>query len=154
VKRGGFKRNVYAPPRAPLIVPTVKPIVRAVMATAANAPEFVPAPKFEYVRDERFQAMCRAMPCQNCGAEGPDAGVTWAHSNQGIHGHAKGIKASDEFCAALCASCHRELDQGKKDDRAGKVSMWARAYRRTVQLAVSLGLWPAGFPVPEFNNQS
>jgi cytochrome c553 len=152
VKRSGFKRTWVKPERAQIVIPAVKPIVRAVMATAANAPEFTTAPKFVYVRDERFKAMCRALPCQHCGAEGPDAGVTWAHSNQAIHGHGRSVKASDEFCAALCATCHAELDQGKRDDRAGKVAMWTRAYRKTVQLAVSLGLWPAGFPVPQFDH--
>lgn len=110
-------------------------------------------PKRAYVRDTAFRDMCRAMSCKHCGASGESAGVTWAHSNQGIHGHGRGIKASDEFVAALCWVCHRRLDQGNDWSRAEKVEVWNAAYRLTVALAVAQGTWPKGYAVPNFESE-
>lgn len=94
--------------------------------------------------------MCRAMSCKHCGRGGEDAGVTWAHSNQAIHGHGRGIKASDEFVAALCWVCHRELDQGKAWAQEEKVRVWSDAHLLTVEEAVSRALWPADVPLPSW----
>ena len=67
-------------------------------------------PKTKYLRDKKRLQACRSLPCQHCGAE--DGTVVAAHSNEGIHGKGRGIKASDEFVAALCFTCHANLDQG------------------------------------------
>ena len=50
----------------------------------------------------------RALPCVECGAS-PRSQA--AHSNFGIHGKGKGIKASDEYTIPLCVSCHQNFDQ-------------------------------------------
>lgn len=142
----GFKPK--APPPRPVRQCEYRPRPREA-AFARVQPERMcaPIPKFTYVRDERYRDACRALACQHCGADGTSAGVTWAHSNQGQHGHAKGIKASDQFVAALCWICHRELDQGKEWSHAEKVRMWDAAHARTVRLATALGLWPKGLPM-------
>ena len=150
MKRSGFK--VQRPPRpAPTQIGpeyTLRPRPVVVAAPAPWLP--VRAPKFEYVRDERLRYMCRALPCcsPGCGASGEQAGVTWAHSNQAIHGHGRGIKASDLFTAAMCTACHRELDQGNTETQDEKVARWTAAWRKTISLAITHGLWPSGLPLP------
>ena len=147
LKRTPFRSK--APPQRPAKTIDYTPHPRSpAAAPPTQQPAAAPIPKFAYVRDARIRDVCRALPCQHCGASGPDAGVTWAHSNQGIHGHARGIKASDVYVAALRWACHRELDQGRAWDRARKVAMWTAAHLRTVALAVRLGLWPRSVPAP------
>jgi ferredoxin len=88
-------------------------------------------PKTKYLRDKKRIEACRSLPCQHCGAE--DGTVVAAHSNEGIHGKGRGIKASDEFVAALCFTCHANLDQGRmsKQERA---KMWQKAHEQTILL--------------------
>ena len=79
------------------------------------------------------------LSCQHCGADGYTQA---AHSNQLKHGKGRGIKASDEFTAALCLKCHYELDQGNKLSKDERVEMWERAHNRTVAELKRLGVWP------------
>jgi len=88
--------------------------------------------KTKYLRDKKRLEACRALPCQHCGAE--DGTVVAAHSNEGVHGKGRGIKASDEFVAALCQKCHYEVDQGKTLSKDEKSQMWHNAYVKTVKL--------------------
>ena len=85
-------------------------------------------PKTKYLRDKKRLEACRSLPCQHCGAE--DGTVVAAHSNEGIHGKGRGIKASDEFIAALCFTCHANIDQGRmsKEDRT---QIWHNAHIKT-----------------------
>jgi len=85
-------------------------------------------PKTKYLRDKKRLEACRALPCQNCGAE--DGTVVAAHSNESAHGKGRGIKASDEFVAALCFTCHANLDQGKMSKHE-KSQMWHNAHMKT-----------------------
>lgn len=86
-------------------------------------------PKTKYLRDKKRLEACRALPCQHCGAE--DGTVIAAHANNAIYGKGRGIKASDEFVAALCFTCHANLDQGKmsKDEKS---QMWHNAHMKTI----------------------
>lgn len=59
-------------------------------------------------RDKQRLDAIRALCCCNCGA-GPRSQA--AHSNFGVHGKGKGIKASDEYTIPLCYECHGKLDQ-------------------------------------------
>ena len=88
-------------------------------------------PKTKYLRDKKRLEACRKIPCQHCGAE--DGTVVAAHSNEGAHGKGRGIKASDEFVAALCFTCHANLDQGKmsKDEKS---QMWHNAHVKTIEM--------------------
>lgn len=88
-------------------------------------------PKTKYLRDKKRLQACRGLPCQHCGVE--DGTVVAAHSNLGIHGKGRGIKASDEFIAALCFTCHANLDQGaiSKQDKS---QMWHNAHVKTIAI--------------------
>lgn len=55
-----------------------------------------------------------------------------AHSNQLADGKGKGIKASDYRVAALCFSCHMDLDQGNKLTKDQRREFWEMAHRRTI----------------------
>jgi len=88
-------------------------------------------PKTKYVRDKKRLEACRSLPCQHCGAE--DGTVVAAHSNEGIHGKGRGIKASDEFVAALCFTCHANLDQGSMSKQE-RTEMWHNAHIKTIAL--------------------
>lgn len=146
MKRTGFARPPSREAKQCDYMP--RPRAVAVAISDGKARMSVPIPKYPYIRDERLRDMCRAMPCQCCGATGPDAGVTWAHSNQATHGHGRSVKASDVYVAAMCHKCHVELDQGKTETRAEKVARWNAAHWQTVTTAVHEGLWPAGIPMP------
>jgi hypothetical protein len=58
--------------------------------------------------------------------------VVAAHSNQLADGKGKGIKASDYRIAALCFSCHMDLDQGNKLTKDQRREFWEMAHRRTI----------------------
>ena len=45
-----------------------------------------------------------------------------------------GLKASDQYVAFLCYSCHTELDQGKSLNKQQRRDMWQVAYERTQAL--------------------
>lgn len=88
-------------------------------------------PKFQYVRSKARLKAVAALPCQLCGKQGETQA---SHSNSAIHGKGRGIKASDEFTAALCQSCHYEIDQGKNLNRDEKLAWWELAFERTEKL--------------------
>ena len=69
-------------------------------------------------------------PCMHCGIS--DGTVVAAHSNQLRDGKGRGIKAHDYRIAALCYTCHHELDQGNKLSKQERVDMWEAAHRLTV----------------------
>ena len=72
----------------------------------------------------------RQSSCQHCGRQ--DGTVVAAHSNQLRDGKGRGIKAHDYRIAALCYSCHMDLDQGKSLDKAERVEIWEEAHRKTI----------------------
>jgi hypothetical protein len=78
------------------------------------------------------------LPCQNCYIEGQTQA---AHSNWAEHGKGRGIKASDEYTAALCQTCHTELDQGSHLSKDQRRQMWDRAYERTKERLKEQNLW-------------
>ena len=86
-------------------------------------------PKKEYIRDKRILEACRTIPCQYCGVQ--DGTVVAAHSNQSEHGKGRGIKASDEFVAALCHKCHSMIDQGSRLMRWEREDIWNHAHAKT-----------------------
>ncbi len=83
----------------------------------------------------------------HCGIE--DGSVVAAHSNQGIHHKAKGIKADDSAVASLCYACHSKLDQGSKLSKQERMTMWFNAHVKTVRELVRRGLWPLDIQVPD-----
>ena len=81
-------------------------------------------------RNKKLLEILRQSPCQECGRE--DGTVVAAHSNQLRDGKGRGIKADDFRVAALCYSCHMELDQGKSLSKVERVEMWEEAHRKTI----------------------
>ena len=67
----------------------------------------------------------------NCGMI--DGTVVAAHRNES---KGMGIKVSDALCAALCNSCHFELDNGNKLSKDERRDMWNRAYIKTMQYLI------------------
>ena len=43
-----------------------------------------------------------------------------------------GIKANDYRIAALCHSCHSDLDQGTRLSRSERLELWEAAHRATI----------------------
>ena len=84
--------------------------------------------KFPYVRSRAHLMAVSALDCQLCGKGGPSQA---AHSNQAIHGKGRSIKASDEYTAALCQSCHAEIDSGHYLTSEERTRIWDLAYQRT-----------------------
>jgi len=58
--------------------------------------------------------------------------VVAAHSNQLRDGKGRGLKADDFRVAFICGSCHHELDQGTKWNRAERVAFFEEAHRNTI----------------------
>jgi hypothetical protein len=83
-------------------------------------------------RNRKLLSVVHELECVNCGAHGVQA----AHRNEG---KGMGIKTSDALVAALCPSCHSELDQGKTMSRDERRDFWNRAYIKTMQ-----ALWERG----------
>ena len=81
-------------------------------------------------RNKRLLEIVRQSPCQHCGRS--DGTVVAAHSNLLRLGKGRGIKCPDFYIAALCYSCHSELDQGKNLSKIQREEMWIEAYLKTM----------------------
>ena len=95
-------------------------------------------PKFSYFRSKAHLKNVASLPCQNCGMEGQTQA---AHSNWAEHGKGRGIKASDIFTAALCQTCHAELDQGQHLSKEQRRQLWEAAFERTKQRLKQENKW-------------
>lgn len=80
-------------------------------------------------RNKKLLEIVRESPCQLCGAR--DGTVVAAHSNQLRDGKGRSIKAHDYRIAALCYTCHTDIDQGRMS-REDKQDLWEMAHRKTV----------------------
>jgi len=81
-------------------------------------------------RSRQLLDLVRESPCQICGAR--NGTVVAAHSNQQRDGKGMGIKAHDYRIAALCYTCHADIDQGKNLTKQAKFEAWDEAHRRTI----------------------
>lgn len=66
-----------------------------------------------------------------CGKEN-DGTIVAAHSNQLRDGKGRGLKAHDFRVAAMCYTCHSEIDQGSKLSREERLDSWEEAHRATL----------------------
>lgn len=89
-------------------------------------------------RNPKLLKVCRLLPCQLCGTD--DGTVVAAHSNQLLDGKGKGIKAHDYRIAALCFSCHMDIDQGNKLSKEQRREFWEMAHRKTIGELFERGL--------------
>lgn len=80
-------------------------------------------------RNKKLLEVVRESPCQLCGAK--DGTVVAAHSNQLRDGKGRSIKTHDYRIAALCYTCHADIDQGRMS-REDKQDLWEMAHRKTV----------------------
>jgi len=81
-------------------------------------------------RNQNLLKSVRSSPCQHCGAD--DGTIVAAHSNQLRDGKGRGLKAHDYRIAALCYTCHADLDQGSRMTKEERVNMWEAAHRKTI----------------------
>ena len=81
-------------------------------------------------RNPNLLKSVRSSPCQHCGAD--DGTIVAAHSNQLRDGKGRGLKAHDYRIAALCYTCHADLDQGSRMSKEERVNMWEAAHRKTI----------------------
>jgi hypothetical protein len=81
-------------------------------------------------RNKDLLEIVRQSPCQACGRV--DGTVVAAHSNQLRDGKGRGLKAHDYRIAAMCFSCHSNLDQGNTMSKEERVEMWDEAHRKTI----------------------
>ena len=44
---------------------------------------------------------------------------------------------------------HHELDQGNTETQAEKVACWTKAWRKTISVAITNGLWPHDIQLPK-----
>lgn len=145
MRRSGFASQWQKRPEpVKKVARLLQPIRQLVPREVATLP--VCTPKFDYVRSKPLLEAFRILPCQNCGAD--DGTVAAAHSNWAEHGHGRGIKASDVFCASLCFTCHGRLDQGSDMTGEERRDMWDAAHKKSVQKLVILRRWPLTVDVP------
>lgn len=85
-------------------------------------------------RNKKLLEIVRKSPCQNCGIQ--DETIVAAHSNQLRDGKGRGLKCSDAMIAALCYTCHSELDQGKNLSKQERIDLWEEAHRKTMQFLI------------------
>jgi hypothetical protein len=102
-------------------------------------------PKHNYVRSKKLLKLVASLDCQICGS---GVCVQAAHSNWG-GGKGRGIKADDNLTAALCMTCHYDIDQGIRWSKAERQLAWKVAHYKTVQALTDSGQWPPEVPVPE-----
>jgi hypothetical protein len=103
-------------------------------------------PKQNYFRSKKHLKLVASLPCQLCGA---DNLTQAAHSNWvQWGGKGRSIKASDEYTAALCMSCHFDIDQGIRWSKAERQLAWKVAHYKTVQALTDSKQWPPEVPIP------
>lgn len=101
--------------------------------------------KHKYIRSKKLLKLVASLDCQLCGS---GVCVQAAHTNWG-GGKGRGIKADDNLTAALCMSCHYDIDQSAKWSKAERQQAWNVAHYKTVQTLTDNGQWPVDIPVPE-----
>jgi len=100
--------------------------------------------KTQYVRSKRLLELVASLNCQNCGHYLAQA----CHSNW-HGGKGRGIKASDNYVAALCQSCHHDIDMGNKLSKDERQDVWLNAHLKTLHLLLLTDQWPRGVPVTD-----
>lgn len=80
-------------------------------------------------RNKAFLRAVASLPCQLCGKENETQA---AHANWSEYGKGMAMKAHDCYSAALCVSCHRDIDQGSKMSYEERKAAWETAWRKTI----------------------
>lgn len=83
-------------------------------------------------RNPKRLEQIRSLPCFECGAS-PRSQA--AHSNFGIHGKGKALKADDKYTIPLCHECHGKLDQYNMGmSRQESLEWFMQRWRKTNRL--------------------
>ena len=101
--------------------------------------------KRKYVRSKKLLKIVAELDCQLCGC---GVGVQASHTNWG-GGKGRSIKSDDNLIAALCFTCHFDIDQGSKWSKHERQQAWWYAHRKTVEELIESGRWPIDVPVPD-----
>jgi hypothetical protein len=101
-------------------------------------------PKMKYVRNKNLLRLVASLPCQRCGFHLSQA----AHSNW-HGGKGRGIKASDNYIASLCQSCHHKIDQGTELTREERIEEWVSAHIKTLHILTVSDQWPHNVPLTD-----
>ena len=80
-------------------------------------------------RNKAFLRAVASLSCQLCGKEGETQA---AHANWGEYGKGMAMKAHDCYSAALCVTCHSNIDQGSKLSYQERKELWEAAWRKTI----------------------
>lgn len=88
-------------------------------------------------RSEKLRRAVATLPCMVCGVEGKTQA---SHSNSQRDGKGMGIKAHDYRIAAICDTCHAEIDQGSGMTKAERREVWEEAHRATIGSLFEQGL--------------
>lgn len=120
MKRTPFKAKAKAPERreAKQVQYVARP--REVATASVALPMAQPVLKDNRHESEPWRRAVAALPCVLCGRHGE---TQCAHRNvdKGM-----GLKTDDALTAALCQSCHSEIDQGKtmsRDERRQRLDL-------------------------------
>jgi hypothetical protein len=104
----------------------------------------IAVPKHFYVRSKKLLRLVASLDCQLCGS---GHFVQAAHNNWG-GGKGRGIKSDDNLTAALCMSCHHDIDQGAQWSKRERQQAWWVAHKKTVDYLVDSNQWPVDVPIP------
>ncbi len=131
LKSRGFRRPELPPRSRPALVPLAEPS-RAVMVTTARP--HVSMAKQTRHESEDWRRAVASLRCVRCGREGD---TQCAHRNEG---KGMGLKTDDALTAALCSTCHSEIDQGKDMTRDERRDAIDQAILLTVRELARRGL--------------
>ena len=122
--------------RLRVLMTTATGVQRGVIRRA-DAPVQAPVRQVRQ-RAERWESVpwrraVASLPCVLCSREGDTQA---AHRNEG---KGIGLKTDDCLCAALCTTCHRDIDQGANLTREQRRERMDRAILLTVQALARAG---------------
>lgn len=132
-----FARKPYPRAPKPALVLRTEP-VRATMARVDRPP--VVLQKDGRHESAAWRRAVASLACVRCGRVGE---TQCAHRNQG---KGMGLKTDDALTAALCTTCHSEIDQGGTMTREERRAAMDEAILRTVRQLALRGLLEAKAP--------
>lgn len=129
MRNSSFKRPTYT--RPPVVV---TPIVECRGVVRRVRDETVVAPKDTPFRSDAWLKAVRSLCCMRCFREGMTQA---AHRNQG---KSMAMKTDDSLTAALCVTCHAEIDSGPGMTRAERREAMDVAILMTLRALARKGL--------------
>lgn len=136
MKRGGFKRPVYSPPRQPLV-----PIPAEVIQRVSFGPaKLIELPKGETLQHAGYMDLVRDLRCYRCGAAPRSQ---FCHADEG---KGEGIKSDCRLGWPGCWRCHYDIGTARVLPKFERRAWEAEAGRATRAEINRMGRWPASLP--------